>query len=77
MVGRSALGMQTEFAHSVKEHFTSGVWLIGDDSGDLVYFYGPGKDACGVYLAEAGSPGFENACNIRIKYGWYARRFSR
>ena len=59
-----ALSMQNEFAHSMKENFISKVWFIGDDLGDMVYFYGFGNDGFGVYFVEAGSLGFEYAYKI-------------
>lgn len=31
------------------------IWLIGNDLGDLVFFYGEGKDGFGLYREEAGS----------------------
>lgn len=40
------------------------IWLIGNDLGDLLYFYGKGKDGFGLYVAEAGSLGFEHADKI-------------
>lgn len=30
------------------------VWLIGDDLGDLVYFYAKGKAGYGIYRTDAG-----------------------
>ena len=59
-----ALSMQNEFAHSMKENFISKVWFIGDDLGDMVYFYGYGNDGFGVYFVDAGSLGFEYAYKI-------------
>ena len=59
-----ALGMQNEFAHPLKENFISKVWFIGDDLGDMVYFYGFGNDGFGVYFLEVGSLGFEYANKI-------------
>ena len=59
-----ALGMQNEFAHPMKEDFISKVWFIGDDLGDMVYFYGFGNDGFGVYFLEVGSLGFEYANKI-------------
>ncbi len=40
------------------------IWLIGNDLGDLLYFYGDGKDGFGLYVAEAGSLDFEHADKI-------------
>lgn len=30
-------------------------WMIGDDVGDLIYFYGEGNGGFGIYRAEAGA----------------------
>lgn len=46
------------------DEFLESVWLIGDDLGDLVYFYGEGKDGFGLYRVEAGSLCFEDADKI-------------
>ena len=56
--------MQNEFAHPMKENFISKVWFIGDDLGDIVYFYGFGNDGFGIYFVETGSLGFEYASKI-------------
>ncbi|MDE6641170.1 MAG: SMI1/KNR4 family protein [Acetatifactor sp.] len=40
------------------------IWLIGNDLGDLLYFYGNGKDGFGLYVAEDGSLCFEDADKI-------------
>lgn len=37
------------------------IWLIGNDLGDLLYFYGTGKDGFGLYVAEDGALDMENA----------------
>lgn len=44
--------------------FFEHAWLVGDDLGDLVYFYGEGKDGFGLYRVGAGSLGFEYAEKI-------------
>lgn len=40
------------------------IWLIGNDLGDLLYFYGNGKDGFGLYVAEDGALCFEDADKI-------------
>ncbi len=40
------------------------IWLIGNDLGDLLYFYGNGEDGFGLYVAEAGSLDFKDADKI-------------
>lgn len=40
------------------------IWLIGNDLGDLLYFYGNGKDGFGLYVADGGSLCFEDADKI-------------
>lgn len=58
-----AFGMQNEFAR-LKESFSSKVWFIGTDLGDMVYFYGLGSDGFGIYLVEGGSLGFAYADKV-------------
>ncbi len=40
------------------------VWLIGDDLGDLVYFYAKGKAGYGIYRTDAGDMSFTYAEKI-------------
>lgn len=40
------------------------IWLIGNDLGDLLFFYGNGTDGFGLYVAEEGSLNFEDADKI-------------
>jgi len=47
-----------EYSHPVYEHIINKIWLIGNDLGDLVFFYGEGNGGFGLYRAEAGSLGF-------------------
>lgn len=42
-------------------------WIIGGDLGDLVYFYGEGKDGFGLYRGDAGGLGFEYAEKIELR----------
>lgn len=44
--------------------FIESVWFFGNDLGDLVYFYGKGKDGLGLYRVEDGSLGVEEADKI-------------
>lgn len=46
------------------DDFFQRAWLIGDDLGDLVHFYGEGKDGFGLYRVGAGSLCFEEAEKI-------------
>lgn len=45
-------------------NFVSNVWLFGNDLGDLVYFFGTGKDGFGLYRTSAGCLSFEHAEKI-------------
>lgn len=44
-----------EFNYSFNKDFMNCTWMIGDDVGDLIYFYGEGKGGFGIYRAEAGA----------------------
>lgn len=44
-----ALEKLEEFNQPFNRDFISKVWLFGNDLGDLVYFYGIGKDGLGLY----------------------------
>ena len=46
-----AFGMQDEFSYLL-EDCNNKVWFIGNDVGDLIYFYGQGKDGFGIYCGE-------------------------
>ena len=59
-----ALEKLEEFDRPANRGFLGKAWLFGDDLGDLVYFYGDGKDGFGLYRSSAGRPGFENAEKI-------------
>jgi len=39
-------------------------WLIGDDVGDLMYFYGEGDEGFGIYKAEAGALDISDSSKI-------------
>ena len=51
------------FRYSTKE-FLECAWLIGDDVGDLVYFYGEGNDGKGLYRTSSGELSFTYAEKI-------------
>lgn len=59
-----ALEKREEFYAPFLHDFMDKVWLIGDDLGDLVYFYGEGKDGFGLYRVGAGSLSFVDADKI-------------
>lgn len=59
-----SLMKREEFNDDVIQDFMEKVWLIGDDLGDLVYFYGNGKDGHGIYRTSAGDMSFEYAQKI-------------
>ena len=40
------------------------IWIIGNDLGDLLYFYCEGEDGFGIYREEAGSLGTDQAEKI-------------
>lgn len=40
------------------------IWLIGNDLGDLLYFYGEGKEGFGLYVADAGALIMEDSDKI-------------
>ncbi len=61
---KMALEKSEEFNQPFNQGFISNVWLFGDDLGDLVYFFGTGKDGFGLYRTSAGALGFENAEKI-------------
>lgn len=48
----------------VYDHIIDRIWLIGNDLGDLLYFYGEGKDGFGLYVAEGGALFLEEADKI-------------
>lgn len=58
------LEKRKEFYAYFGDDFFESIWLIGNDLGDLVYFYGVGKDGFGIYRDEAGSLCFEDAIKI-------------
>ncbi len=61
---KMALEKSEEFHHPVNQEFLSHAWLFGDDLGDLVYFFGSGKDGFGLYRTSAGRLSLENAEKI-------------
>lgn len=46
------------------KEFLEHAWLLGDDLGDFVYFYGEGTEGFGIYRGSAGSLNFNNAAKI-------------
>lgn len=61
-----ALMKYEEFDLPIPNHkeFMESVWLLGDDVGDLVFFYGEGNNGFGIYRASAGGIGFKHAEKI-------------
>lgn len=59
-----ALEKLEEFNQPSNQKFIGNAWLFGDDLGDLVYFFGTGKDGFGLYRTSAGWLSFENAEKI-------------
>ena len=44
-----------EYSAPLYDDIIDRIWIIGDDIGDLVYFYGEGKDGFGLYVEELGA----------------------
>lgn len=44
-----------EFQAPLYDDIMDKIWLVGCDLGDLLYFYGEGKDGFGLYVVEASS----------------------
>ena len=61
---KMALEILEEFNQTFNQDFISNAWLFGNDLGDLVYFFGTGKDGFGLYRTSAGWLGFENVEKI-------------
>ena len=53
-----------EFMAFLNDLLWNKIWLIGTDLGDLVYFYGEGKDGFGLYRDEMGSLSVDKAEKI-------------
>jgi len=58
-----ALEKREEFDEPFNQEFNSKAWMFGSDLGDLVYFFGEGKDGFGLYRTED-SLDFERADKI-------------
>ena len=61
---RIALEKSEEFNQPFTRKFISNAWLFGNDLGDLVYFFGTGKDGFGLYRTSAGFLDLEDAEKI-------------
>lgn len=64
---QAALNAYTEYkidAAPLYDDVIDKIWLIGNDLGDLLYFYSQGKDGFGIYREEAGSLGLDHAEKI-------------
>lgn len=53
-----------EYSAPLYDDIIDKIWLVGDDVGDLLYFYGEGKDGFGLYVADAGALSLEDADKI-------------
>ena len=53
-----------EFEAPLYDDIIDKVWLVGCDLGDLLYFYGEGKDGFVLYVAEAGTFCLEDSDKI-------------
>jgi len=60
----SLQNMNLEFNQPFNKDFLSCSWLIGDDLGGLVYFYGIGKEGFGLYRVSAGGLSYNYAKKI-------------
>lgn len=43
-----------EYAAPIYDDIIDKIWMVGDDLGDLLYFYGERKEGFGLYVADAG-----------------------
>ncbi len=59
-----ALEKSEEFNQPFNEEFIGRAWLFGNDLGDLVYFFGNGKDGFGLYRTSEGCLDLEGAEKI-------------
>jgi len=59
-----ALEKRQEFDLPFNREFIGRAWMFGNDLGDLVYFFGEGKDGFGLYRTSADSLGFDWAEKI-------------
>ena len=61
---KMALEKLEEFNQPFNQKFITKAWLFGNDLGDLVYFFGTGRDGFGLYRTSEGWLDFENAEKI-------------
>ena len=61
---KMALEKLKEFDWPFNHKFIRKAWMFGNDLGDLVYFFGEGKDGFGLYRTSAGALGFDWADKI-------------
>ena len=59
-----AIQKHDEFYEPDPDNFFDKIWLVGDDLGDLIYFYGEGKDGFGLYRDEVSTMCFQDAEKI-------------
>ncbi len=60
----TALEKLEELNQPFNHEFLNNAWLFGNDLGDLVYFFGTGKDGFGLYRTSEGCLDIENAVKI-------------
>jgi len=53
-----------DFSHPIYKDFMECSWLLGDDLGGLVYFYGEGNEGFGLYRGSAGGLDYNYADKI-------------
>lgn len=61
---KMALEKSEEFHQPYNQEFLQNAWLFGNDLGDLVYFFGTGKDGFGLYCTSAGGLSIQTAEKI-------------
>lgn len=59
-----ALEKSEEFHQPYNQEFLQNAWLFGNDLGDLVYFFGTGKDGFGLYRTSADGLSIQTAEKI-------------
>lgn len=65
--GQQALDKYEEYkvyAAPMYDDIIDQIWLVGNDLGDLLYFYATGKEGFGLYVAEDGALSLEDAEKI-------------
>ena len=50
-----------DYRDPIYEDFLSRTWMIGEDLGSNIYFYGEGKEGFGIYKTDKGEMNIDNA----------------